>query len=100
MKLKKVVDLLHMEDMLDTPVNVLSGGHKQKVAIARALINNPEFIIADEPTGNLDWEETKKVADTLLELNSHGVTVVLVSHDVHLIEYIKLKNKAVSVHAL
>lgn len=100
MKLKKVVDLLHMEDMLNTPVHVLSGGHKQKVAIARALINNPEFIIADEPTGNLDWEETKKVADTLLDLNSHGVTVVLVSHDVHLIEYIKLKNKAVNVHAL
>jgi len=69
-KLNAVVELLHLEKYIDTPVHLLSGGHKQKVAIARALIHNPEFIMADEPTGNLDREDTKRIADVLLDL--HG----------------------------
>jgi len=100
MQVKKVAHLLHLEDSLHTPVEVLSGGHKQKVGIARALVSNPEFIIADEPTGNLDREETKKVADTLLDLNAQGITVVFVTHDVHLIEYMKLKNPKIAVQLM
>ena len=100
MQVKKVAQLLHLTDSLDTPIKLLSGGYKQKVAIARALVSNPEFIVADEPTGNLDREETKKVADTLLDLNAQGITVVFVTHDVHLIEYMKLKNSKIVVQLM
>jgi len=86
-----VVELLHLQKYIDEPVKLLSGGHRQKVAIARALVNHPEFIMADEPTGNLDREDTKRIADVLLDLHSKGVTIMLVTHDLHLIEYMKLK---------
>lgn len=69
-KLHAVVELLHLQKYIDTPVQLLSGGYKQKVAIARALIHDPEFIMADEPTGNLDREDTKRIADVLLDLHS------------------------------
>jgi ABC-type ATPase involved in cell division len=69
-KYEYVVDLLHLHKYIDEPVKLLSGGHKQKVAIARALINHPEFIMADEPTGNLDREDTKRIADVLLDLHA------------------------------
>jgi len=59
----------------------LSGGEQQRVAIARALANRPELILADEPTGNLDSENGKKVVDELKELAHQGVAVVLVTHD-------------------
>jgi len=90
-KYERVVDLLHLHKHTDTPAKLLSGGHKQKVAIARALVTNPEFIMADEPTGNLDREDTKRIADVLLDLHATGVTILLVTHDLHLIEYMKLK---------
>ena len=90
-KYEKVVELLHLHKYVDTPVKLLSGGYKQKVAIARALVSHPEFIMADEPTGNLDREDTKRIADVLLDLHDTGVTILLVTHDLHLIEYMKLK---------
>lgn len=95
-KYNDVLDLLNLHKYVDTPVKLLSGGHKQKVAIARALVHNPEFIMADEPTGNLDREDTKNIADILLDLHGKWVTILLVTHDLHLIEYMKLK-KAISV---
>jgi cell division transport system ATP-binding protein len=67
----------------------LSGGERQKVNIARALIHDPELIIADEPTGNLDWESTQKVADMMIQANKNGKTVLLFTHDIHLLNYIK-----------
>ena len=69
---EKVNNILYQMDLMEKKnVNIptLSGGEKQRVAIARALIMNPEFIIADEPTGNLDWENSQKIADYLIELN-------------------------------
>jgi len=61
--------------------------------ITSAMINNPEFVIADEPTGNLDREYTQEIGDLLVEANKSWNTILLITHDVHLLNYIKSKNK-------
>ncbi len=61
--------------------NQLSGGQMQRVAIARALVNNPEIILADEPTGNLDTKTSQIVMDTFKKLHSLGKTIVLITHE-------------------
>lgn len=70
----------------------MSGGEKQRVAIARSLATKPEFVIADEPTGNLDWTTSIKIADMLIDLNKKGNTILLITHDQRLIEYISEKH--------
>ncbi len=67
----------------------LSGGQQQRVAIARALANDPEIILADEPTGNLDSETGKFVIDFLSRMNREGKTVVLITHELNLVKYAK-----------
>ena len=76
-----LVKLLDIEPLLDTRVNVLSGGEKQRVAIARALILDPGLIIADEPTGNLDEGNRDIVLDLLAHEHEKGRAVIIITHD-------------------
>lgn len=92
-KLQNIVEKLKLEGDLNVSGENISGGEKQKVAIARALIHNPDFIIADEPTGNLDWEYTQEIGDIFIDCNRNGNTVILITHDIHLLNYIKSKAK-------
>ena len=92
-KYRNITTKLHIEDINKLDCNALSGWEKQKVAIARAMVNNPEFIIADEPTGNLDREYTQEIGDLLVEANKSWNTILLITHDVHLLNYIKSKSK-------
>ena len=67
----------------------LSGGQKQRVAIARAIVNNPEILLADEPTGALDSKSSHQVMELFQKLNDEGVTVVMITHDSHVAQCAK-----------
>jgi lipoprotein-releasing system ATP-binding protein len=79
---KELLQFLGLEERLNHKPNELSGGEKQRVAVARALINNPSVIFADEPTGNLDSKNQNELHDLFFSLrNEYGVTLVIVTHD-------------------
>ena len=84
-EIKKIVEemlsLVNLKGFEKRNVSSLSGGQQQRVAIARALAMDAKIIIADEPTGALDSENTDSLMDLLLELNRQGITIIIVSHD-------------------
>lgn len=77
----ELVETLGLSDRLEHFPNELSGGQVQRCAIARALINNPRLLFADEPTGNLDSITANEIIDLLLKINSRGVAIILITHD-------------------
>lgn len=95
---KKVAEALGFVDLSlrsrDYP-NMLSGGEQQRVGIARALVNNPQLLLADEPTGNLDNANSDMILDILSEINNMGTTLLVATHDSRLVT--KSKKKAIKL---
>lgn len=83
-KIKEILKKLGIEDKLNKYPTELSGGQCQRVSIARALINNPEIILADEPTGALDKEMGQQVIDIFKEINKENKTIIIVTHDTNI----------------
>ena len=81
-----ILELVGLENKARRHPNEMSGGEQQRLAIARALVNNPSTIIADEPTGNLDPERSLEIMSLLQEINNLGTTVLVVTHEKGLVE--------------
>lgn len=90
----KSLDKVGMTNWAHQVPTELSGGQQQRVAMARGIVHNPEVVIADEPTGNLDFESGKQIMELLKGLNDEGRTVIMVTHD---IEYVRYANRAVRI---
>ena len=87
-RITKVLASVGALDKSEKMPHELSGGEQQRVVIARAILNNPEIILADEPTGNLDPETSAEILDLFISLNNEGKTVIMVTHD-----YASIANK-------
>ncbi len=79
------LNVVNLSDKYDSFPDMLSGGEKQRVAFARALVNNPQIVIADEPTGNIDQDLGCEIMDLLIKINRLGKTVIVVTHDLDMI---------------
>lgn len=80
-KIEEVLDKVGMKNVSNKMPHQLSGGEQQRVAVARALLNDPEVILADEPTGNLDPQTSVEVMQLLREINQNGKTIIIATHD-------------------
>ncbi len=90
-RIKFCLEKIHINDLSNKYPSQLSGGQKQKVAIARSLLNNPEIIIADEPTGNLDPKSSIEIMNILQEINENGNTILIATHDFSLLKKYKAR---------
>lgn len=96
---KDVIDLLKwvgLADRIDSFPSVLSGGEQQRAAVARALIDQPELLLADEPTGNLDPTLAKRLLRLFIELNRTGTSVVIATHDLNLMDQYEARRLVLS----
>ncbi len=85
-RINEVLASVYLQGFNDKMPYELSGGEKQRAAIARALLNKPEVILADEPTGNLDPNKSLKIVELLKEINKEGTTIIVATHDYEIIK--------------
>ena len=85
----RCLDIVGLSDRADHFPSQLSGGQQQRVAIARALVNNPQVLLADEPTGNLDSKTAVDVMGVFQKLNDQGITIVMVTHELDIARFCK-----------
>lgn len=95
-RVPQAIGLMELQKKSKTLPSNLSGGEQQRVAIARALVNNPQMIIADEPTGNLDPQTSTEIFRMLRKINEHGTTVLIVTHDHELVK--KFGGRLIDIH--
>ena len=91
-----ILSLLNLQDKQKCRPNELSGGEQQRVGLARALVNNPKLIIADEPTGNIDPALSFEIVDLLSEINRRGTTILMVTHEHSLVKH--FHKRVVEIH--
>lgn len=96
-KIPKILKAVGLSDRAQAFPDQLSGGEKQRVSIARALVHNPKFLIADEPTGNLDPESTREIAELLEKINCQGTIVLLATHNKDLVD--RMRKRVVTLKA-
>ena len=92
----QVLNIVGIRNKSQKKISELSGGERQKVAIARAIVNKPKIIIADEPTGNLDEISTNEIIDILMNINNMGTTVLMITHDLHLVS--RMNKRVIRIH--
>uniref|UniRef100_UPI003217DD68 cell division ATP-binding protein FtsE n=1 Tax=uncultured Draconibacterium sp. TaxID=1573823 RepID=UPI003217DD68 len=80
-RVNEVLEIVGMTDKMNKMPHELSGGEQQRIVIARAILNHPKIIIADEPTGNLDPETSEDIFDLFIRLNQEGITILMATHD-------------------
>ena len=85
-RIEEVLESVHLEGFNNKMPHELSGGEKQRAAIARSLLNNPKVILADEPTGSLDPKKSEKIIELLKEINEKGTTILIATHDYEIIK--------------
>lgn len=85
--IKEKLEVVGLLDKIYSKPNQLSGGQQQRITVARALVNDPEIIFADEPTGALDSDTSYEIMELLKELNNKGKTIIMVTHDPDLVSY-------------
>ena len=99
-RVPRILKMVELEGKKNRLVSELSGGEKQRVGIARAIVNQPSIVIADEPTGNLDPRTSREIMDILIEVNIQGTTMIMATHDKELVNFarrrvVELKDGAI-----
>lgn len=80
-RVEELLEKVNLKDKIDKYPKQLSGGQQQRISIIRSLVNNPDIIIADEPTGALDSKTSEEIIEIFKELNKEGITIILITHD-------------------
>ena len=95
-RVQEISHMVGIDDLLSKYPSELSGGERQRVGIARALVNKPSILLADEPTGNLDYKTTQDIMKLLASINKMGTTIIMVTHDTNAVN--QSKGRLLQIH--